>query len=182
MKPREIEIDSASVIRGSPEHRVPCVTSKVHGPRSSDPSCLPSPFACEHACTSIQRTDRCTSCRNSFLPPPDPSSRGHSYNYTTGSFVSPASPDFPSSRFLPLRRDRKIRTMGRMQMRACLKESSRFSRVRGEAGPLSGEPLTSKSWIYGRFLRRFNFNACEQWPPTPAIIFIRRSTRISNRV
>lgn len=40
MKPREIEIDSASVIRGSPEHRVPCVTSKVHGPRSSEPSCL----------------------------------------------------------------------------------------------------------------------------------------------
>lgn len=40
VKPREIEIDSASVIRGSPEHRVPCVTSKVHGPRSSEPSCL----------------------------------------------------------------------------------------------------------------------------------------------
>lgn len=176
MKPREIEIDSASVIRGSPEHRVPCVTSKVHGPRSSEPSCL------RVNTRAHPSNEPCTSCRNSFLPPPDPSSRGHSYNYTIGSFVSPASPDFPSSRFLPLRRDRKIRTMGRMQMRACLKESSRFSRVRGEAGLLSGEPLTSKSWIYGRFLRRFNFNACEQWPPTPAIIFIRRSTRISNRV
>lgn len=176
MKPREIEIDSASVIRGSPEHRVPCVTSKVHGPRSSEPTCLRVNTRAHPSNEPIGAP------LNSFLPPPDPSSRGHSYNYTTGSFVSPASPDFPSSRFLPLRRDRKIRTMGRMQMRACLKEWSRFSRVRGEAGPLSGEPLTSKSWIYGRFLRRFNFNACEQWPPTPAIIFIRRSTRISNRV
>lgn len=109
MKPREIEIDSASVIRGSPEHRVPCVMSKVHGPRSSEPSCLRVNTRAHPSNEPIGAP------LNSFLPPPDPSSRGHSYNYTTGSFVSPASPDFPSHHFLPLRRDRKIRTMTRAE-------------------------------------------------------------------
>lgn len=77
MKPREIEIDSASVIRGSPEHRVPCVTSKVHGPRSSEPSCLRVNTRAHPSNEPIGAP------LNSFLPPPDPSSRGHSYNYTT---------------------------------------------------------------------------------------------------
>lgn len=109
MKPREIEIDSASVIRGSPEHRVPCVTSKVHGPRSSEPSCL--------------RVNTRAHPSNEPIGAPLVVTRFFRHlihlhavihitiQRRTGSFVSPASPDFPSSRFLPLRRDRKIRTM-----------------------------------------------------------------------
>lgn len=77
-------------------------------------------------CTSIQRGDRCASSRNSFLPPPDPSSRGHSYNHRrTGSSIPPV---FPSSHFPPLRRDGKIRAISvQMQMRP--KKSSKKLRV-----------------------------------------------------
>lgn len=120
---REIEIDSASVIRGSPEHRVPCVTSKVHGPRSSAVRVRTRVYRAHPSNEAIDVPLLVTRSFRHLIHP-------HAVIRTT--IVEPAlpflQPVFPSSHFPPLRRDGKIRAISvQMQMRP--KKSSKKPRV-----------------------------------------------------